>query len=482
MAHPRTLRARLSLGIAVLVLVVLAVVGIVVYYGTAQRLNASLDASLRTATAQAMAGTNNQNGRLTLGPQLDEGVGSDDLRAPGLSLAVFSLAGRTLRQFGPYDQSIPQVGALTAARRGVTTTESRRGPVGGLRVRVRTTPLSEEGKTLAVFSVALSEEPMLAALHQLRLTLLVLLPLAAVVAALLGYLLTGRMLRPLASMQAAAAEISSHDLSRRLGVAGGGDEVSQLAATFDAMLDRLEASFVRERRFVADASHELRTPLAALQAIVSVTRERPRSAGEYEQALDDVDGETARLRTLVENLLELARGDAERLSEREPVDVSGLLRDVCASLDVLAADKDLRLDCDLEDGLVVVGDGDALVRLFVNVLDNAIKYTDEGGVDVTARAEAGDIDVTVRDSGCGVPAEQLPHLFERFYRGDASRAAGGSGLGLAIARLIAEAHEGSIAIASSAGVGTTCEVRLPASAAGRDGPPLPARVRDQATA
>ncbi|HEY5388388.1 MAG TPA: ATP-binding protein [Thermoleophilia bacterium] len=465
MVHLRTLRARLTLGIAVLVLAVLAVVGVVVYYGTAQRLRASLDASLRTATAQAMAGTNNQNGRLTLGPQLDEGIGSDDLHAPGLSLAVFGSSGSVLRQSGPYDQSVPQPAALTAARRGVTTKDSRVDPVTGVRVRVRTTPMSENGRTLAVFSIALSEEPMLATLRQLRVTLLVLLPLAAMVAALLGYLLTRRMLRPLARMQATAAGISSDDLSRRLGVAAGEDEVSQLAASFDAMLDRLEASFVRERRFVADASHELRTPLAALQAIVSVTRERPRSAGEYEQALDDVDGETARLRTLVENLLELARGDAERLAEREPVDVSGLLRDVCASLEVLADDKGLKLTCELEDRLVVEGDGDALVRLFVNVLDNAIKYTDEGGVDVAAAAANGSLAITVRDSGRGVPAEQLAHLFERFYRGDASRSAEGSGLGLAIARLIVEAHGGTIAISSNEGRGTTCEVRLPAAPA-----------------
>ena len=481
MGRPRTLRARLSLGIAVLVLAVLAVVGVVVYYGTAQRLTQSLDTSLRTATVQAMAGTNNQNGHLTLGPQLDEGVGSDQPTAPGVSLTVFSPTGTVLRQFGPNGRSITQADALAAAGHGTATTWRVADPASGVRLRVRATPLREDGKTLAVFGAAVSEEPTLATLRQLRLTLLVLLPLAAAVAALLGYVLTRRMLRPLARMQATVAEISSRDLSRRLGLAGD-DEVGRLAATFDDMLDRLEASFVRERRFVADASHELRTPLAALQAIVSVTRERPRSAGEYEQALDDVDGETARLRTLVENLLELARGDAERLSEREPVDISGLLRDVCASLGVLAADKGLRLGCDLEDDLVVVGDGDALVRLFVNVLDNAIKYTDEGGVDVTARAVAGGIAVTVRDSGCGVPAEQLPHLFERFYRGDASRSDGGSGLGLAIARLIAEAHGGSIAITSGAGAGTTCEVRLPASATDRDGPPLPDRVRDQATA
>jgi len=202
---------------------------------------------------------------------------------------------------------------------------------------------------------------------------------------------------------------------------------------------------------------------------VSVTRERPRSAEEYEQALDDVDGETARLRTLVENLLELARGDAERLAEREPIDVSGLLRDVCASLEVLADDKGLRLTCELEDGLVAEGDGDALVRLFVNVLDNAIKYTDDGGVVVAARAADGDISITVRDSGRGVPAEQLPYLFERFYRGDASRSAEGSGLGLAIARLIAEAHGGTIAMTSEDGHGATCAVRLPAAGAHASG-------------
>jgi heavy metal sensor kinase len=389
-------------------------------------------------------------------------VGSDSLRVPGLSLAVFGPTGNVLRQFGMSGQSVPGSAALAGALHGVTTVESRANTLSGVRVRILMTPLVEDGKTLAVFSVALSEEPMLGTLEQLRLTLLVLLPLAAAIAALLGYLLTRRMLRPLARMQATAAEISSHDLSRRLGLARRADEVGRLAATFDAMLDRLEQSFVRERRFVADASHELRTPLAALQAIVSVTRERPRLAHEYEQALDDVDGETARLRTLVENLLELARGDAERLTEREPIDMSGLLRNVCASLEVLADDKGLRLTCDLEDDLATQGDGDALVRLFVNILDNAIKYTDEGSIDLTARQVAGDIAVEVRDSGRGVAAEQLPHLFERFYRVDASRAAEGSGLGLAIARLIAEAHEGAITISSEEGRGTTCTVLLPA--------------------
>lgn len=460
MSLPRTLRARLSLGIAVLVLAVLAVVGVVVYYGTAQRLTASLDTSLRTATAQAMAGTNNQNGRLTLGPQLDEESGSDDLRAPGLSLAVFSPGGRLLLQFGPYDQSVVEAAALAAARRGVTTSEHRADPASGVRVRVRSTPLSEDGRTLAVFSVALSEEPMLATLRQLRLTLLVLLPLAAAIAALLGYVLTRRMLRPLARMQATAAEISSQDLARRLGLARGDDEVGRLAATFDAMLDRLEESFVRERRFVSDASHELRTPLTALQAIVSVTRERPRGPQEYEQALDDVGAETDRLRTLVEALLELARADITVSGERDTVDLSTLLRDVGASLEVLTEGKKLDVTCDVANGLVVRGDADALLRLFVNVIDNAIKYTEAGTVMVRAARGRATIDVEIVDTGVGIADADLPHVFERFYRGDSSRCSGGTGLGLAIARDIARAHGGSVELASG-GAGTTCRVTLP---------------------
>jgi heavy metal sensor kinase len=463
MARPRTLRARLSLGIAVLVLAVLAVVGVVVYYGTARRLTESLNASLRTATAQAMAGTNNQNGHLTLGPQLDEGVGVGEATAPGVSLTVFGPTGRVLRQFGPNGRSITQAVVLAAAQRGATTSSSVVDLTSGARVRVRTTPLREEGRTLAVFGVAMSEEPTLATLRQLRLTLLVLLPLAAAVAALLGYVLTRRMLRPLARMQATAAEISSRDLSRRLGLAGD-DEVGRLAATFDAMLDRLEDSFVRERRFVSDASHELRTPVAAVGAIVAVTRGRRRSAVEYERALDDVAAENERLNTLVERLLELARGDAGRVDAPQRLDVSELLRDVVASLDVVAKARGLDLVGEIDDGLAVNGDGDRLVQLFVNLIDNAIKYTQRGEVRVQASQSDATVRVEVRDSGSGISGDDLPRVFERFFRGDPSRSADGAGLGLPIAAEVARAHGGTIDIDSAEGHGTVCSVTLPAAA------------------
>ena len=474
--RPRSLRTRLTLVITALVLIVLALIGVVVYYGTARRLTSALDDSLRAATVQAMAGANDQNGKLVLGPGIEEGIGQGDMRVSGLSIAVLTPAGRLLRAAGPSAQIAPSPAVLAAARRGHGTTEVRSDPASGSHVRILTTPLSEDGKTLAVFRVALSEEPTLATLRQLRTTLLVLLPLAAVVTALLAYLLIRRALGPLDRMARMAAQISSHDLSQRLGLPPRDDEVGQLATRFDAMLERLDESFRRERQFVADASHELRTPLAAIQAIVSVTRERRRGARDYERALDDVSVEADRLRTLVEGLLELARADRQGPigGEATLVDLKALLTDVCASLAFLAEERGLTLIWQFAGDLTVLGDGDGLVRLFVNIIDNAIKYTDAGGITVEGARAGRAIAVTVVDTGRGIPAAHVPHLFDRFFRGDASRSSVGTGLGLSIAQQIARAHGGSIVITSEEGRGTTCRVTLPAAAAEDQADPLTA--------
>jgi heavy metal sensor kinase len=461
MLRPRSLRARLSLGIAVLVLAVLTVVGLVVYYGTERRLIAALDDSLRTATAQAMAGANVENGQFVPGPGLDEEADAGDPSVPGLSIVVFSPSGATLRQTGTYQQSPPTSATLAATSRGDAVFQTRIDPASGARSRVLTTPLREDGTTVALFGVAMSQEPLVDTLEQLRVTLLVLLPLAAAAAALLAYLLIARMLRPLARITRTAAAISPSDLSQRLGVPHGGDEAGRLAASFDAMLERLEDSFDSQRRFVADASHELRTPVAAVRAIVAVTRGRPRGAAEYEQALDDVAAENERLNTLVERLLELARGDAGRVEAPQRVGLSELLADVVASLDIVAQARGLELVGEIDDDLAVDGDADALVQLFVNLVDNAIKYTDAGAVTVTASRTVDAIEIEVVDTGRGIAGVDLPHVFERFYRGDSSRSSDGTGLGLAVAQEIAGAHGGTIRLAAHPGGGTSCRVTLP---------------------
>ena len=227
------------------------------------------------------------------------------------------------------------------------------------------------------------------------------------------------------------------------------------------MLARLDEAFRRERQFTADASHELRTPLAAMQAILSVTRERRRTAADYELALADLADEADRLAGLVEDLLRLARGETQTDGVRAPVDLSTLLRDVTDSLRPLAEAKGLALTCNVPSGLTLTGDSDALIRLFVNLLENAVKYSERGEILVTARRTTDGLDVTVADTGMGIPAEHLPHIFDRFYRVDKARSARGAGLGLAIAQEIARAHGGMIAAASTPGVGTTFTVHLP---------------------
>jgi signal transduction histidine kinase len=232
------------------------------------------------------------------------------------------------------------------------------------------------------------------------------------------------------------------------------------------MLARLEDGFRRERQFTADASHELRTPLSAMQTIVGSTLARQRTPAEYEQALIDLSQEVEQMRTLTGGLLHLARNDTARQpAEFECVDLSILLKDVVDSLRPLAEDKRLELvDNVPDDGLTFMGDSDGLIRLFVNLLDNAIKYTEQGSIAISAQPKDDtSFVVTIRDTGVGIPPEHLPYVFDRFYRVDESRGRDGIGLGLAIALDVAHAHGGEIAVESEVGEGTTFVVQLSTS-------------------
>jgi signal transduction histidine kinase len=247
----------------------------------------------------------------------------------------------------------------------------------------------------------------------------------------------------------------------RLNLPATNDEVERLAQTFNDMLDRLDESFRRERQFTSDASHELRTPLTAMQAILSVMREKPRSQKEYEDALADLAEETDRLQSLTESLLRLSHGDSHRPVVYEIVDLSTLICDVSDSLRPLAESKNLHFTYTLEDNLMIRGDRDDLIRLFVNLIDNAIKYTEAGEINISAsKNQNGIFTVSISDTGIGISCEHLPHIFDRFYRGDKSRTTRGAGLGLAIALDIARAHGGKIEVNSEVGKGTKFIVSL----------------------
>jgi heavy metal sensor kinase len=456
-----TLRVRFALWAALLLLVVLVAFGAFVYFRTKQGLEAAIDDSLRLSASQAIATVNLEDGQVVLGDSLIETGPTADLQERGLTLRLLDSSGQVLQVFGPF-RDLPldplRLATALAGQSGFATVTD---PGGGDQVRIYTVPVAENGQTRGLVQVAQSLGTVRDTLDQLLSALLLGGPLLVLAAATGGYLLAGHTLAPIDHITRTARRISAEDLSARINLPATNDEVGRLAATFDEMLARLDDSFRRERQFTADASHELRTPLAAMQAILSVMRERPRSPEDYELAMADLSEEADRLRSLVEDLLRLARGETRQVAVREAVDLSALLRDVTDSLRPLAEAKGLTLTCDVPGGLTLQGDSDALIRLFINVLDNAMKYTEDGGVTLAACDDRERIRVTVADTGIGISMEHLPHVFDRFYRADKSRSGPGAGLGLAIALEVARAHGGTLEAESTLGVGTTFTVDLP---------------------
>ena len=290
-------------------------------------------------------------------------------------------------------------------------------------------------------------------------------PLALLVAAAGGYWLSRRALAPVDRITQTARLISVDSLSRRLDVAPTGDELERLSQTLNEMIARLENAFQKITRFTADASHELRTPLAVMRTTAEVALRAPQGE-EQRAALEHIVAEIERTSHLVENLLLIAKADsgAADLKKRR-VDIVEAVREACSEASVLARVKGLRFDTELPDASVWVnGDRDALRRLFLILLDNAVKYTPAGGsLAVVVGAENGHVLGTVRDSGIGIAPEHLPHVFDRFYRADRarSRADGGAGLGLAIGRWIAEVHGGRLRVESEPQLGSAFHVELP---------------------
>ena len=274
-------------------------------------------------------------------------------------------------------------------------------------------------------------------------------------------LISPRLFRPLEKIATLARQISrADDLSRRLPDTGRDDEIGDLTMVLNQTLARLESLFRTQQRFLADVSHELRTPLTTIRGNVDLMR---RMGGADQESLDDIQAELDRMTRLVNDLLLLARADAGGLPiERQPVELDTVLLDVYRQLSLLKKPVDIVLE--EVDQVQVSGDADRLKQLILNLADNAVKYTPPGGaVRLSLSKAAGEAHLQISDTGIGISEEDLPYIFERFYRVDKARtrAHGGSGLGLSIAKWIVDVHGGRIHAESDAGEGTTFHVILP---------------------
>ena len=328
--------------------------------------------------------------------------------------------------------------------------------------------LTADGKPFAILHLQVGQS--LAALHALLSQLIGLLLLVGTLALLLctvsSYWLLRRAFAPIHQVIHTARRIQAGHLDQRVPLPSAQDEIRDLALTLNEMLDALDQTMTRQRRFVADASHELRTPVAVIRNKTSMALLKPQKRQEYLTVLQEVNAETERLGHLISDLLALARGDeGQALFEQEPVRLDLLAEATAASLQPLAEERHIQLTVHAAQAVTLLGDEARLIQVVMNLLENAILYTNAGGrVRVEVHSKDTQACLIVRDTGIGIAPEDLPHIFDRFYRVDPARTVtegGNSGLGLAIVDWIVKAHDGSIAVESQVGQGSTFTVVLP---------------------
>jgi heavy metal sensor kinase len=300
--------------------------------------------------------------------------------------------------------------------------------------------------------------------------LLLLVPVAVVLSVLGGWFLSSKSLKPVDSVTRAARAITAQNLDQRITHTGVNDELGRLISTFNEMIERLQSSFEQIQQFSIDASHELRTPLTIIRGEIELALRTKQTTDEYRRALSSLLDEVLRMSSIIENLLMLAKGDLGNAAFRfEEISLTALLKELHEDSEMLAEQKKINVDLDAGTEIKISADTVRLRQLFLNLIDNAIKYTPEHGHILISLAQQNSVArISVKDTGIGISAEEQLKIFNRFYRTDKgrSREMGGAGLGLAIAKWIAEAHGGSISVMSEINLGSTFTVTLPIAKTG----------------
>lgn len=358
-------------------------------------------------------------------------------------------------------------GTYHAALGGATTFEVVKS-LGRYPVRVVTKPIFVDERLVAIVQVGSSLEGMDEIFHSLAYILIFGILAAVVVAGGVGWFLAKQALKPVTAITETARRIEAENLNERIEIKVPQDEIGRLASTMNEMIGRLEKSFKQIRQFTGDASHELKTPLTIMKGEIEIALRSKGDPRYLREVLASNLEEIDRMSYIVRNLLDLAKMDVEKgTTAHDVVDLGKVVSDRCEQLRRLALDSGVRLDMLENKGLFVRGDHVRISQLIFNLIDNAIKYTPAGGsVEALLRREGDRAVFKVRDTGIGIAAEDLPYIFDRFYRVDKARKnVGGAGLGLSICKEIAEAHGGTITVESVIGRGSIFTVSLPIAAA-----------------
>ena len=482
--HFRSLRFKLTLWYVLILGVLLIAFSSFLYFTLSKSLYRDVDNKLRSLADLIASESASPLSKFGFG-NIDQTLeASMNLRPIGKFIQVLDESGR----IGPKSDNLKNVqlpislNALKNASTGLVTFETTRS-VGNTPLRIVTLPVAEKDHTMRIVQVASSLEDVEDALNTLLLILTITVPSVLIMASVGGQFLAHKALKPVDQITQTARMITSQNLNQRIPPPKVKDEISRLVETFNDMITRLDQSFCQIKQFSSDASHELKTPLTILRGEVEVTLRKERTSPEYQQILRSNLEEIDRMTQIVEDLLLLSRADNGeiQLAPKE-INLSEIVREIVPQAHILAKSKNLHIQTLLpEDQVYILGDRLRIRELFLNLLENAVKYTEEGGkitIHLTRNhapssgkdngnglepGKTGLAEITVTDTGIGIAKQDQERIFDRFFRVDKarSREQGGSGLGLSICKWIVEAHRGKISVESEFGKGSSFIVLLP---------------------
>jgi signal transduction histidine kinase len=325
-------------------------------------------------------------------------------------------------------------------------------------------PIKADGITVGWVRVSRSLMPIVDSLNKFKLILFISIPVYIIVSVLGGLFLAKRALHPIDSITKTARAIGQGNINQRLKLPKVKDEVGRLAETFDEMLDKIEAAFKKERQFTTDASHELRTPITIISAHAEDALET-NNKKDYKEALEIIYKESQKMSVMVSQLLLLSRSDEGKYHmEIEDIDLKLIIGEIVGEMKDSAKANNIKLYFNAEEDLIIKADQTLITRLFINIINNAIKFSRKGGfvkVNVSTDSAKKFAKILIEDNGIGIPKEDIENIFNRFYQVDKSRNDKGTGLGLAIAKWIIDMHKGTIDIESELGTGTKFYINLP---------------------
>ncbi|MGC8595450.1 MAG: sensor histidine kinase [Candidatus Kryptoniota bacterium] len=483
----KSIRLKLTLYYSLVLLLALGVFGVTAYLYTGETLSENLNISLRSEVQwlrEILEGRlkgergkirNFRKDLLNYAPQISDSTQQDEeqseeqtevwnkiyehslLNSKKQFIYIVDKRGRIFyRSFNLARDSLPSPPATKPFE--VEITESK---IGSQKIR-----LAALDTRFYKIRVAYPEDELTDVLQNLFSIFLYLIPIVLILSVIGGYFLAKQSLKPVHDITLTAQEITATNLRKRIAITNPNDELGRLAITLNSMIARLEESFEQVKQFSMDASHELRTPLTILRGEIEVALQGTRSTASYKKILASLLDEVVRMTSIVEGLILLAKADSGMATlSMKPVNFDKLIEEITEDAIVLAEQKQISVAVEKIEPVVVLGDEIRLRQMVLNLVDNAIKYTPEhGSIFISLERTDGTAKLTVRDTGIGIPEEELSRIFDRFYRVDKSRSRlpDGLGLGLSIAKWIAESHDGKIQAYSRPGTGSTFIVQLPA--------------------